>query len=1029
MPFKWNPTTQKFDLVRGINPLRAGAVQFDTAHTPLSSAPGLIQWNQADGTYDMGLLNSSVLQVGQEMMFFGKAQGAIANGDVCEFAGVQGDHILIKKAVGSEIETNPHYLVGVATENIANGAFGYVTWFGKVNDIYTKTPANQDSANWLAGDILYFNNVTGQMTKTMPSVPNRIITVAAVIKEQTGASENGKIIVRPTIGTKLQDLDDVNGTPLTTSGQIPVWNNTGKYFDFTSNILTDYVPYREATADVNLGSYSLFANTTGAKFSQFGPDPISTTLTDAVDGLMSIKQSSATSGTIRGLTGVGEFTGALASISSIGGVDGLAYTTAASSGNLTATTSGGGLRNRYIAGHYGAGLLTQASAVSGGITNSTTGGNITDAASFHAESPTVKSGSTWGSHSGLWVRGGSISGTITNRYGLRVDTLTGGTNKYGVYVQSDNSYFGGNVGIGTTNPVSILDIKSPITPILTLSSGSATILAGNIVSSIDTYIPNEGSGITNRIISSIQSIADVNYEGTQAPTSLAFLTQSAGGVAVSEKVRINASGNVGIGTTAPAYSLDVKGLTATSGIRADVGFDINPVATPGAFTGTVSSGGAVDTGLHYYYITYYTAVGETAISIVTGGSVTTTSGNNTVTLTLPVSTDYRVVGRKIYRSKVGSGTEYFLATIANNVGVSYVDTAADSTLTTGAGTAASRENTTSKYLTLRGTPLMLAGSNTTYLGVNSLISQTTGSYNTGFGASVMTHVTTGTNNVGIGYSIMLNGNGSQNVGIGPYALRSGVANTNSYNVGIGVCSLFDLAVNNPGNTAVGNYSGRGAQGSNNIFFGNYAGFQTSNRTVGAQNIAIGYYAGRVLGTGANNILIGNQVELASPTTSDQLNLGNVIYATGLATGSTPSATSKVGIGTSTPDSTLQVVGDARFGEDTASYSEFESDGTLILHGAATTYEDLTSPALALKVKELVLKSMILRTQWIFKPRLITLTTISIPTFRCRIQRRWILVLISISTGSRLRIYCQTSCLNIAGRHNAQRKLLIGLNCQ
>ena len=216
------------------------AVQFDVTNTPLTSAPGLIQWNTTDGTYDMGLLNSSVLQVGQETMFYGKASGAIANGDLCQFAGVQGDHILIKKAVGSEIEANPHYLVGVATENIANGAFGYVTWFGKVNGVYTKTPANQDSVDWVAGDLLYFNVTTGQLTKTLPTVPNRVITVAAVIKAQTGSSESGIIIVRPTFGCKVTDLDDVNGTPLTTTGQFLSWNQTAGYFDFDDDILAYY---------------------------------------------------------------------------------------------------------------------------------------------------------------------------------------------------------------------------------------------------------------------------------------------------------------------------------------------------------------------------------------------------------------------------------------------------------------------------------------------------------------------------------------------------------------------------------------------------------------------------------------------------------------------------------------------------------------------------------------------------------------------------------------------------------------------
>lgn len=221
-------------------------LQFNTWATPQASQPWLIQWNAVDGTYDMGLLNSSVLQVGQETMFYGKAQGDISNGDNVQFAGVQGDHILIKKAVGSEIDANPHFFLWVATENIANNAYWYVTSFGKVNGIYTNTPNNNDTQNWVAGDILYLNTTTGYLTKTIPTVPHRIIRVAAVIKEQTGASESGIIIVRPTFGIKLEDLDDINGTALTTDGQIPTWHNTEKYFDFDKNI-NDYLKLDQTT--------------------------------------------------------------------------------------------------------------------------------------------------------------------------------------------------------------------------------------------------------------------------------------------------------------------------------------------------------------------------------------------------------------------------------------------------------------------------------------------------------------------------------------------------------------------------------------------------------------------------------------------------------------------------------------------------------------------------------------------------------------------------------------------------------------
>lgn len=59
--------------------------------TPLS-------FNSVEGTYDLPLLNDVVLQVGQELHFYGKAIGNISNTDVVMFAGAQGDHILVTKA-------------------------------------------------------------------------------------------------------------------------------------------------------------------------------------------------------------------------------------------------------------------------------------------------------------------------------------------------------------------------------------------------------------------------------------------------------------------------------------------------------------------------------------------------------------------------------------------------------------------------------------------------------------------------------------------------------------------------------------------------------------------------------------------------------------------------------------------------------------------------------------------------------------------------------------------------------------------
>jgi len=219
----------------------ATTVPFNTTPAAIPTTTGSTYWNSVDGTLDTVLASGVTLQHGQETHFYGRASGAISNGDLCQFDGVQGDHVKFKKAVSADVIAYPQYLMGVATHNMLNGEFGYVTSFGKINGVYTETPANGDSANWVAGDLLYFDNTTGGLTKVEPNAPEIRIVVAAVIKVQSGAAENGIILVRPTYGMKLQNLDDVNGTPLTADGQMMVWDQTSQYFDATKNI-NDYVP-------------------------------------------------------------------------------------------------------------------------------------------------------------------------------------------------------------------------------------------------------------------------------------------------------------------------------------------------------------------------------------------------------------------------------------------------------------------------------------------------------------------------------------------------------------------------------------------------------------------------------------------------------------------------------------------------------------------------------------------------------------------------------------------------------------------
>lgn len=134
-------------------------------------------------------------------------------------------------ALGTVDITTPasYAYIGLALTDIAKNGFGYVLKNGVLSDVNTSLLTE--------GRPIYVS-ASGGLTTTYPTVPNYIINVG--ICEYQHAI-HGRINVIPLIQPKLQDLSDVDGTPLTTSGQMMVWNNTGKYFDANYNI-NNYLP-------------------------------------------------------------------------------------------------------------------------------------------------------------------------------------------------------------------------------------------------------------------------------------------------------------------------------------------------------------------------------------------------------------------------------------------------------------------------------------------------------------------------------------------------------------------------------------------------------------------------------------------------------------------------------------------------------------------------------------------------------------------------------------------------------------------
>jgi len=212
----------------------------DTAYAETGiEAIGSFWWNADENTANLKTGTNTTLQLGQELTVEVINQTGLdmINGTPVMFAGTVGasGKIKIQPAI-ADGSILPSYMVGLLTEDITNGSTGKATWVGKIRGI--DTTGTTYGETWTDGDILYVSPTTaGYLTNVRPNAPDRAIFVAVVVN----SASNGTLLARPSWRGTLEGLDDVNGTALATDGQMPVWDETNKYFDFTDNI-NNYIP-------------------------------------------------------------------------------------------------------------------------------------------------------------------------------------------------------------------------------------------------------------------------------------------------------------------------------------------------------------------------------------------------------------------------------------------------------------------------------------------------------------------------------------------------------------------------------------------------------------------------------------------------------------------------------------------------------------------------------------------------------------------------------------------------------------------
>lgn len=152
-----------------------------------------LSWNAAEGTADLVLNNGVVLQVGQESnrLVKNSTNLTIPNMTVCMFAGSVGNSGKLKVAPFTGGFNQTRLIYGVATQDIAGNADGYITIDGKVRGVDTTGASVGET--WLDEDLLYAKpNGTGTLTKVEPADTELKVVIATVIK----AHVNGTLEVR-----------------------------------------------------------------------------------------------------------------------------------------------------------------------------------------------------------------------------------------------------------------------------------------------------------------------------------------------------------------------------------------------------------------------------------------------------------------------------------------------------------------------------------------------------------------------------------------------------------------------------------------------------------------------------------------------------------------------------------------------------------------------------------------------------------------------------------------------------------------
>lgn len=320
-------------------------------------------------------------------------------------------------------------------------------------------------------------------------------------------------------------------------------------------------------------------------------------------------------------------------------------------------------------------------------------------------------------------------------------------------------YNGGNVGIGNSTPRKVLTL------------GSRSIFNSEGVLSLNTCNSNCGGNREWQAGVGYSSFGDENFHIRDAQMSASALT-------IAEN-----TGNLGIGTAAPAAKLDVAGDINFSGALQYQGVRTLQV--------NVSSGNL--------------AAGYGALTVNTTGTNNTAAGFRALAFNSSGSGNTAEGGYALYSNTTGS--------FNTAVGYGVLQSLTAGSYSTGIGYNALGNDNGAGYNTASGALSLSAntiGQDNTATGYSSLWSNTIGSQNAAYGYQSLLSNVAGNNNTAVGFSALANSTGSGNIALG---YQGGLAISGGSN---------NIDIGNLGNAADGVSGGGviriGAAGAQTSFF-------------------------------------------------------------------------------------------------------------------------------------------------------------------------------------------------------------------